>query len=165
MEHEELEVSQSGEARPQVENALAWRRSGCGHTRNMSNSVALTVETWTTGCRRSGSWSKDSMPAKNTVRFYACAGLRTATADTSRYMSPRNFARLYVKTRGRTPAKCVEAIRIDAATRRLEETAEPISAIAEDCGFTDEEQLRRAFIRALRVPPRDYRKRFGSTGR
>lgn len=35
------------------------------------------------------------------------------------HMSPRNFARLYSKTRGRTPAKAVEAIRLGAARRRL----------------------------------------------
>src|SRR5260370_29593345 len=40
------------------------------------------------------------------------------------YTWPRNFARPYSKTRGRTPAKTVEAIRIDAPRRRLEETAD-----------------------------------------
>src|SRR5580704_15442914 len=80
------------------------------------------------------------------------------------HMSPRNFARLYAKTRGRTPAKAVEAIRIDAARRRLEETADRIATIGVDCGFTDEEQMRCAFIRALGVPPREYRARFASTG-
>jgi transcriptional regulator GlxA family with amidase domain len=35
-------------------------------------------------------------------------------------MSPRNFARAYSKMRGRTPAKAVEAIRVDAARRRLQ---------------------------------------------
>ena len=80
------------------------------------------------------------------------------------HMSPRNFARLYAKTRGRTPAKSVEAIRLDAARRRLEETADRIATIAVDCGFTDEEQMRCAFIRALGVPPREYRARFASTG-
>jgi transcriptional regulator GlxA family with amidase domain len=79
------------------------------------------------------------------------------------HMSPRNFARLYAKTRGRTPAKAVEALRIDAARRRLEETSDPISTIAEDCGFSDEEQIRSAFVRVLGVPPREYRKRFAST--
>jgi len=88
--------------------------------------------------------------------------LRVEALAERMHMSPRNFARLYGKTRGRTPAKSVEAIRIDTARRRLEETAERISAIAEHCGFTDEEQMRCAFIRALGVPPRDYRKRFGS---
>jgi transcriptional regulator GlxA family with amidase domain len=79
------------------------------------------------------------------------------------HMSPRNFARLYAKTRGRTPAKAVEAIRIDAARRRLEETTERIEAIAESCGFSDEEQMRSAFVRVLGVPPREYRKHFGSS--
>jgi transcriptional regulator GlxA family with amidase domain len=78
------------------------------------------------------------------------------------HMSPRNFARLYSKTRDRTPAKAVEAIRIDAARRRLEETADRITTIAEDCGFSDEEQMRSAFVRALGVPPREYRKHFAS---
>ncbi len=79
-------------------------------------------------------------------------------------MSPRNFARLYAKTRGRTPAKAVEAIRIDAARRWLEETSDRISTIAEDCGFSDEEQMRSAFVRVLSVPPREYRKLETSAG-
>jgi transcriptional regulator GlxA family with amidase domain len=78
-------------------------------------------------------------------------------------MSPRNFARLYSKMRGRTPAKAVEAIRIDAARRRLEETPDRVTTIAEDCGFSDEEQMRSAFVRVLGVPPREYRKHFAST--
>ena len=43
--------------------------------------------------------------------------LRIETLAERVHMSPRNFARLYSKTRGRTPAKAVEAIRIDAARR------------------------------------------------
>ena len=79
------------------------------------------------------------------------------------HMSLRYFARLYAKTRGRTPANAVEAIRIDAARRRLEEIPDRISTIAEDCGFSDEEQMRSAFVRVLGVPPREYRKHFAST--
>ena len=78
------------------------------------------------------------------------------------HMSPRNFSRVYAEKRGRTPAKAVEAIRVDAARRRLEETEDQVSQIAEDCGFSDEEQMRRAFIRAMKIPPREYRRRFAS---
>ena len=78
-------------------------------------------------------------------------------------MSPRNFARVYAQTRGRTPAKAVAAIRIDVARRRLEETTDRIETVAEHTGFTGEEQMRAAFIRSLGVPPREYRKRFAST--
>jgi transcriptional regulator GlxA family with amidase domain len=78
------------------------------------------------------------------------------------HMSPRNFARVYVQTRGRTPAKAVEAIRLDTARRRLEETTARIETIAGDCGFSGEEQMRLAFVRSLGIPPREYRKRFAS---
>jgi transcriptional regulator GlxA family with amidase domain len=79
------------------------------------------------------------------------------------HMSPRNFARVYAQTRGRTPAKAIEAIRIDAARRRLEESTDRIETIAAHSGFTGEEQMRTAFIRSLGIPPREYRKRFAST--
>jgi 4-carboxymuconolactone decarboxylase len=79
------------------------------------------------------------------------------------HMSPRNFARVYAKKRGCTPAKAVEAIRVDAARRRLEETEDRIESIAEDAGFSSEEQMRCSFLRILRIPPREYRKRVATT--
>ena len=79
------------------------------------------------------------------------------------HMSPRNFARVYAQTRGRMPAKAIEAIRIDAARRRLEGSTDRIETIVAHTGFTGEEQMRSAFIRSLGIPPREYRKRFAST--
>jgi alkylhydroperoxidase/carboxymuconolactone decarboxylase family protein YurZ/AraC-like DNA-binding protein len=79
------------------------------------------------------------------------------------HMSPRNFARAYAEKRGCTPAKAVEAIRVEAARRRLEETEDRIESVAEDSGFSSEEQMRCAFIRILGIPPRKYRKRFATT--
>ena len=75
-------------------------------------------------------------------------------------MSPRNFARAYAVQRGRTPAKAVEAIRVDAARRLLEDSKERIEAIALRCGFHSEEHLRGTFVRNLGIPPVEYRKRF-----
>ena len=88
--------------------------------------------------------------------------LRVETLADRLHMSPRNFARLYVQTRGRTPAKAIGAIRLDTARRRLEETTDRIETIAGDCGFSGEEQMRLAFVRNLGIPPREYRKRFAS---
>lgn len=75
------------------------------------------------------------------------------------HMSPRNFARVYSKKRGCTPAKAMETIRVEAARRRLEETEDRIESVAEQSGFSSEEQMRCAFIRILGIPPREYRKR------
>jgi transcriptional regulator GlxA family with amidase domain len=79
------------------------------------------------------------------------------------HMSPRNFARMYAQKRGQTPAKAVEAIRLDAARRRLEEADARIETIAEECGYSGEEQMRAAFVRLLKIPPREYRKRFATS--
>jgi len=75
-------------------------------------------------------------------------------------MSPRNFARVYTRRLGVTPAKAVERLRLEAARRALEETTAPIERVARTCGFGDEERMRRAFLRQLGVPPRHYRQRF-----
>ena len=75
-------------------------------------------------------------------------------------MSPRNFARVFVKDTGTTPARFVERLRVEAARRRLEESQDKLEKIANDCGFGSIQSLRRSFLRILRVPPNDYRHRF-----
>ena len=75
-------------------------------------------------------------------------------------MSARNFARIFVRETGMTPATYVEKARIEAARRRLEESADTVDAIAGNCGFGTRESMRRAFMRELHVPPSAYRNRF-----
>ena len=48
---------------------------------------------------------------------------------------------LYAEKRGCAPAKAVEALRVDAARRPLEDTDDRIESIAEDYGFSNEEQM------------------------
>jgi transcriptional regulator GlxA family with amidase domain len=75
-------------------------------------------------------------------------------------MSPRNFARVFTRQVGMTPARYVEAIRVEAARRRLEETGDGVEGIAARCGFGSAESMRRAFLRVVRVSPHAYRGRF-----
>lgn len=75
-------------------------------------------------------------------------------------LSPRHFARAYAAKLGTTPAKTVEAMRVEAARRALEAGTAPIKQIAHQSGFGDEERMRRAFLRRLGVNPSDYRQRF-----
>lgn len=91
------------------------------------------------------------------------ADLRVENLAARSNMSLRNFSRAYMSKRGRTPAKAVEAIRLDAARRLLEESDERIEAVASQCGYAGEEQLRAAFARVLEISPRDYRKRFATS--
>jgi len=75
-------------------------------------------------------------------------------------MSPRNFARIFRKDTGTTPARFVERLRVEAARRRFEESWDKLGKIANDCGFGSITNLGRSFIRVLHVSPVDYRNRF-----
>jgi transcriptional regulator GlxA family with amidase domain len=96
------------------------------------------------------------------IAEHLAADLRVEQLAERARMSPRTFARLFTTKTGTTPAKAVEAMRLEAARRALEETTVPIKCIALDCGFRDEERMRRAFVRCLGVSPLDYRARFSA---
>ncbi|MFK0686971.1 GlxA family transcriptional regulator [Mesorhizobium sp. IMUNJ 23033] len=74
-------------------------------------------------------------------------------------MSPRSFSRHYRDATGRTPARAIEEIRIEAARRMLERGL-AVNQTARRCGFGSEETMRRGFLRVLGTNPRDYRERF-----
>ncbi|MBV6322329.1 GlxA family transcriptional regulator [Duganella violaceipulchra] len=79
-------------------------------------------------------------------------------------MTPRTFARTYASQSGRTPARMVEAMRLEAACRALEKTMLPLKAIAANTGYVEEQNLRRVFQRQLGVSPSQYRSRFSGHG-
>jgi len=79
-------------------------------------------------------------------------------------MNERNFARVFTRAVGVTPARFVERARVEGARRRLEESADGVEMVAARCGFGSAEVMRRAFLRLLGVPPSAYRGRFRSAG-
>ncbi|MBE7210909.1 MAG: helix-turn-helix domain-containing protein [Gluconacetobacter diazotrophicus] len=74
-------------------------------------------------------------------------------------LSPRHFSRLFAAEIGTTPAAWVEAARIDAARRLLEDGLPP-KHVAGACGFADPETFRRAFRRRTGVSPAAYRRTY-----
>lgn len=75
-------------------------------------------------------------------------------------MSERHLARCFRDEVGVTPARYVERTRVEAARRRLEDTDDAVEAVAAACGFGTAETLRRTFLRTVRIPPTEYRRRF-----
>ncbi len=78
------------------------------------------------------------------------------------HMSPRNFVRNFEREAGTPPGVFVERARLDAARRALEDGEDQLATIANRCGFTSAEILRRLFQRRLGVSPTAYRQRFRS---
>lgn len=125
--------------------------------------------------KRPGGQSQFSAPlasqTRGSERFAALHGwiadnlaadLRVDNLARQANMSPRSFARAYVADQGRTPARTVELMRLEAARRALEQTALPLKRIASEAGYGEEQNLRRVFQRQLGVNPVDYRERFAA---
>ena len=91
------------------------------------------------------------------------ADLSVAALAERAAMSPRNFARVFSSRVKSTPAEFVEAARVEAARRLLEEmVAMPVDEVSRRCGFGTQEQMRRAFHRRLGINAQQYRERFRS---
>lgn len=75
-------------------------------------------------------------------------------------MSPRNFARVFLRETGLTPAKFVERLRVETARKYLEDSDLSIEQVAEKCGLGSMVSMRRVFLRHLSVSPSDYRRTF-----
>ncbi|MGE5346615.1 MAG: GlxA family transcriptional regulator, partial [Acidithiobacillales bacterium] len=75
-------------------------------------------------------------------------------------MSPRNFARVFTRQVGTTPARFVTSVRVETARRLLEESSRGLEAVSSMSGLGNPESLRRAFLRTVGVAPGQYRERF-----
>ncbi|QHC24446.1 GlxA family transcriptional regulator [Streptomyces sp. GS7] len=75
-------------------------------------------------------------------------------------LSPRHFARAFLDEVGTTPGRYADRVRLEAARRRLEDTADGIEQVSRRCGYGTPEAMRRAFLRVLGASPAEYRRRF-----
>lgn len=78
-------------------------------------------------------------------------------------MSPRNFARVFVREFHVTPAKYIDRLRVENACQYLVETQYSLDEIASQCGLKNAENLRRQFLKILEITPAQYRKSFMSS--
>lgn len=79
-------------------------------------------------------------------------------------MSVRNFARVFTREVGISPADYVDLTRIDVARFLLEGIRLSIGAIAAKSGFGSARAMRRAFLTHIGTTPSEYRERFRTSG-
>jgi len=102
-------------------------------------------------------------PLRDVQRWIAdhpAADLSVETLARAASLSPRQFARAFAAEVGMSPGRYVDQVRLEAARRRLEDTADGVEQTARSCGYGTPEAMRRAFVRALGVGPGEYRRRF-----
>jgi transcriptional regulator GlxA family with amidase domain len=80
------------------------------------------------------------------------------------HLSARHFSRIFRAKTGRSPAKVVEGLRLQAAGVLLEQSRRPIGIIAAETGFGNQERMRRAFVRAFGKSPQSLRRSARLTG-
>lgn len=76
------------------------------------------------------------------------------------HMSARHFARLFAERMQATPASYVRRLRVEQARRRIENGNARFKQIARQCGFADEQAMRRAFRQTIGITPVEYHARF-----
>ena len=87
--------------------------------------------------------------------------LRVDVLATRCNMTTRSFVRQFPKITGKTPAKFVESMRIEACKSMLEQASDKsIDEIATLVGFGSGESLRRSFLRVTGVSPSHYQRSF-----
>ena len=78
-------------------------------------------------------------------------------------MSPRNFARVFVRETGITPAKYIDKLRIETACRYLVETQLSLKEVAAACGLGNMDNMRRIFLKYIQITPASYRRNFSTS--
>ena len=78
-------------------------------------------------------------------------------------MSPRNFARIFVRELNITPIKYVEKLRIETACRHLTDTQLTIDEVAHLSGLKNSLNMNRIFFKTFNITPSQYRRNFGSS--
>jgi transcriptional regulator GlxA family with amidase domain len=77
-------------------------------------------------------------------------------------MSVRQFARLFQRTFHESPAKMIEALRLNHAKLLLSNSKVSISSVAMACGFHNSDSFRRAFARRFGITPSDFQESFSA---
>ena len=120
--------------------------------------------------RRAGGQSQHSvlleMDTKSdriqSVLTYANQNLRSSLSverlAEAAHLSPRQFSRAFQAATGRSPARAVESLRLEAARAMLEQGHDSIDDVARESGFTSRDRMRRAFLRTYGLPPQALRR-------
>ena len=111
----------------------------------------------------------NSAPAQRWHRLLTREAIRFLEANCTRpvslgevaarlHLSPNYLSTIFHRECGKTLREYTIALRVERARKMLAETSEPIKAIAELAGFSDEYYFSRVFKRVVGMPPGAFRR-------
>lgn len=111
-------------------------------------SAILSLEPVSTRVRAALTYARENLQADLSVERLADAAC----------VSSRQFARIFQKETGETPARAVERLRLEVARPLVEEGSVPLEGIARQVGFGDVERMRRSFLKFFGASPQAIRR-------
>jgi len=75
-------------------------------------------------------------------------------------ISRRNFLRRFKKATANTPLEYIQRVKIEAAKKSLESSAENINQVMYEVGYNDSKAFRNMFRKYTGLSPLDYRKKY-----
>ncbi|ROQ28782.1 GlxA family transcriptional regulator [Gallaecimonas pentaromativorans] len=69
------------------------------------------------------------------------------------HLSPRQFSRIFKEETGKTPAKGIELLRLEAARLMIEKSRHSLDVVARETGFRDRRHMREVFVRSFGLSP------------
>ncbi|MCC7407296.1 MAG: DNA-binding transcriptional regulator [Phycisphaeraceae bacterium] len=93
------------------------------------------------------------------IRKHACGTLEVEDLLTLLDLSRRRLEQRFAASLGISPAAAITRAKLDRLRRKLENTDDPMSRVAEDCGFPDAAAMSKFFRREMDMTPSEYRGR------
>lgn len=148
-----------------IDLALAMIEADFGHEESKATARELVVYHRRPGGQAQFSAILSLEPASTRVRDALTYARENLHGDLSverlaeaACISSRQFARIFQKETGETPARAVERLRLEVAKPLVEEGREPLEAIARQVGFQDVERMRRSFLKFFGQSPQTVRR-------
>jgi transcriptional regulator GlxA family with amidase domain len=138
-------------ARQAAKGLVVYLRRGGAQAQE---SVLLSMEAQSDRIQAALSYARQNLRSDLSVDELAAAA----------HLSVRQFSRAFRQETGQSPAKAVEALRVEVARVMLEEGSHSAEEMADATGFGNRERMRRAFVRVFGRPPQELRREVRDSG-
>jgi len=143
-----------------IDMALEMVRRDLGTPEALRIAKSLVLPMLRNGGQRQFSSALAAQASSSDDRFHDL--IAAIASNLKNRISVANFARRFSAAVGVSPAHFVEKLRVEYAANMLHQPDASLCVVQAEAGFTDQENMRRAFQRQLCVSPSAYAAKFAA---